>query len=256
MKNSYLHEVASVLKKWRKKIIYADDLKTLIEKIMWATYSQTKAYKLIYYLKNKWYLISIKKTIFYVKYPEDHISEFLILEDHYWQILHHHCTEYLKTDRYIGGLKALELNLKNFEVPEIILIVNSTKQSREMITATKAIHFKKYSLKKTNLFKKLRPFTHKVKMGKYSYAIANKELALLECMYNYDPIEDKEIYVTTKKIIKKGVQLDIDTIIKIIKLGKHHTSINRLYKIANDVNRPFAEKLAEVIKKYSFFLEV
>ncbi len=256
MKNSYLHEVATVLKKRRKKIIYADDLKTLIEKIMGPTYSQTKAYKLIYYLKNKWYLISIKKTIFYVKYPEDHISEFLILEDHYRQILHHHCTDYLKTDRYIGGLKALELNFKNLEVPEIILIVNPTKQSREMIVATKAIHFKKYTLKKQNLFKKIQKFTHKVKMGKYSYAIANKELAVLECMYNYDSLLDKEMYIATKKLIKKWVQLDIDTITKIIKLWKHHTSINRLYKIANDVNKPFAEKLAEVIKKYSFFLEV
>ncbi len=87
-----------------------------------------------------------------------------------------------------------------------------------MITSTKAIHFKKYSLKKVNLFKKLRPFTHKVKMGKYSYAVASKELALLECMYNYDPIEDKEIYIATKKLVKKGLNLDIDTIIKIIKL--------------------------------------
>lgn len=256
MKNSHLHEVAQQLKKWRKKIIYADDLKTLISKIMWTTYSDTKAYKLIYYLKNKWYLISLKKTIFYVKLPEDHISEFLILEDYYRQILHRHCTENLKNEWYIGWLKALELALKNYEVPDAILIVNPNKQAREMIVATKAIYFKKYTLKTENLFKKLRLFTHKIKMGKYSYAIAKKELALLECMYNYDPLEDKEIYITVKKMVKKGLQLDIDTMVKIIKLGKHHTSINRLYKIANDVNKPFAEKLGEVIKKYSFFLEV
>ncbi|USN56151.1 MAG: hypothetical protein H6765_08495 [Candidatus Peribacteria bacterium] len=65
------------------------------------TYSDTKAYKFIYYLKNRGYLVSIKKTIFYVKYPEDHISESLILEDYYWQILHHHCSETLEKNWYI-----------------------------------------------------------------------------------------------------------------------------------------------------------
>lgn len=93
-------------------------------------------------------------------------------------------------------------------------------------------------------------------MGKYSFTLANKELALLECMYNFDEMFDKTTYETVKKVIKRSKHIDIDTITHIIKLGKHHTSINRLYKIAKDVNKTFAIQLADIIKRYSFFLDI
>lgn len=256
MKNTHLQIVTKKLSKWRKKIIYADELKSLIAKVLGDNYTDTKAYKFIYYLKNRWYIVSIKKTIFYVKYPEDHISESLILEDYYWQILHQHCTESLAKQRYIWGLKALELNLNNFEIPDTVLIVNPDKQSKETVVAAKHIQFKKYTTKQENFFTKFKKFTHKVKMGKYSFAIASKELALLECMYNYDETFDRYTYELVKKVIKRSTQIDETVIAKIIKLGKHHTSINRLYKIAKSNNKTFAEKLAVIIKRYSFFLDV
>jgi hypothetical protein len=93
-------------------------------------------------------------------------------------------------------------------------------------------------------------------MGKYSFSIANKELALLECMYNYDDLLDTYTRTLVKKVLKRSSHVDIDSITKIIKLGKHHTSINRLYKIAKEVNKTFAEQLHDIIKKYSFFLDV
>ena len=93
-------------------------------------------------------------------------------------------------------------------------------------------------------------------MGKYSYAIANKELALLECVYSYDETFERYTYELVKKVIRRSTSFDLEELTKIIKLGKHHTSINRLYKIAKKVNKTFAEKLGEIIKKYSFFLDV
>ena len=86
--------------------------------------------------------------------------------------------------------------------------------------------------------------------------LANKELALLECMYNHDDLFDAYAHDLVKKIIKRSTQLDTHTITQIIKLGKHHTSINRLYKIAKETNKTFAMKLHEIIKRYSFFLDV
>lgn len=256
MQNSYLQEFAKKLLKKRKKIVYADQVKKVAAKVMKDDYSDTKTYKLIYYLKNRGYLISIKKNIFYVKLPEDHISESLILEDRYRQILHTHCKSSLRTYRYIGGLKALELNYSNFEIPDEILIVNPDKQSKETVVTGKTVQFKKYTARQENLFRKFRKFTHKIKMGKYSYAIANPELALLECLYSYDEQFDRYTYESVKKVIRRSTHLDIDTLTKIIKLGKHHTSLNRLYKIAQKVNKTFAAKLSEVIKKHSFFLDV
>lgn len=135
MKNSYLQELISKIKKRRKKILYADDLKKIIHSLMKAEYTDTKAYKLIYYLKSKGYLISLKKTIFYCKFPEDTADETELVENYYWALLHAHCTEYLKKNRYVGGVKALELSYQNYDIPENILVVTANKQAKEVIVA-------------------------------------------------------------------------------------------------------------------------
>lgn len=53
MQNSYLQELIQKIKKRRKKIVYAEDLKKTIATLMQNDYSDTKAYKLMYYLKSK-----------------------------------------------------------------------------------------------------------------------------------------------------------------------------------------------------------
>ena len=219
-------------------------------------YTDTKAYKLMYYLKNRGYLVSIKKDIFFAKHPHDERSEDDIVDEYYRTILHHHCTKSFQKNWYIGSLKALEMHYTNYSVPDSVLVINADKQSKEMVVATKTVQFKKYTAKGENFYPKFKKFTTKMKMGKYSFPLANKELALLECMYNFDDMFDKYTYEMVKKIIKRSTHLDTETITKIIKLGKHHTSINRLYKIAKDVNKTFAEQLGKIIKRYSFFLDV
>ncbi len=255
-KNSYLAELVNKLKKRRHKIIYSDDLKSIIKKTMKAKYTDKKAYKLIYYLKNKGYLLSIKKEIFYVKFPEDHISEDLILEDRYWYILHHHAKRATDNSWYIAWLKALELWLSNFSIPEDIQIVNPKKQSKEVVVADKSMQFKKYSSKKENYFKQFKKHTTKVKMWKYSFPYAVFELAILECLYNFDEVFDRYTYEVIKKVIRKSTNLDMDRLSKILKIWKHHTSINRLYKIAKKENKTLAAKLLPVIKKWSFVMDV
>ena len=256
MRNSYLQDVAKKIIKKRWKLIYSDEIKKIIKQYMKDEYTDKKAYKLIYYLKNRWYIISLKKNIFYVKLPEEHLADHLILMDHYRQILHSHVRQKTDNKRYIWWIKWLELHYSNLDVPDDILIVNSTKQAKEVIVATKSVHFKRYTSKKTDLFIKFKKFTTKTKMWKYSYPIASKELALMECMYNFDEMFDRYTYETVKKVIKRSKHLDIDCINSIIKLWKHHTSINRLHKLAKDVNKTFAKQLNESIKRYSFFLDV
>lgn len=53
MKNSYLQPIGKILTKRSKKVIYADELKGVIGRVMKDQYSDKKAYKLIYHLKNK-----------------------------------------------------------------------------------------------------------------------------------------------------------------------------------------------------------
>ncbi len=255
-KNSYLAELIKKLKKWRHKIIYSDNLKSIIEKTMKDEYTHKKAYKLIYYLKNKGYLLSIKKEIFYVKLAEDHISEDLILEDRYRYILHHHAKGSTDNQRYIWWLKALELWLNNFSIPDDVQVVNPKKQSKEIVVAGKTMQFKKYSSKKENYFKQFKKHTHKVKMGKFSFPYSSLELAILECLYNFDEIYDRYTYEVIKKVIRKSTNFDLERLSKILKIWKHHTSINRLYKIAKKENKTLAAKLLPIIKKWSFVLDV
>ena len=255
-KNSYLAELVKKLRKLRHKIIYSKDLKNIIQKTMKSEYTDKKAYKLIYYLKNKGYLLSIKKEIFYVKLAEDHISEDLILEDRYRYILHHHAKSVTDNHRYIWWLKALELGLHNFSIPDEVQIVNQKKQSKEIVVAWKSMQFKKYSSKDKNFFKQFKKHTTKVKMWKYSFPYSTTELAILECLYNFDEVCDRYTYEIIKKVIRKSTNLDLDRLAKILKIWKHHTSINRLYKIAKKENKTLAVKLLPIIKKWSFELDV
>lgn len=256
MRNSYLQSLIKKVEKMKGKLIYSDKLKSIIKHLMKENYHDTKAYKLIYYLKNKWYLISLKKNIFYIKAPEQIFHEEDIIEHRYRPILYEHCTVSLKKQRYIWWVKALEIHYHNLAIPDNILIVNEKKQSKEMALASQAIQFKKYTNQWTNLFKKFKKHTIKVKIWKRTFPIANKELALLECMYNHDSMFDKSTNILVKKVIKRSTQFDIQTIVQLIKIGKHHTSLNRLYKIAKENNKTFAKQLNEIIKKYSFFLDI
>lgn len=256
MRNTYLQKVIQKIIKKQKKILYSKEIKKLIQDIMQEAYTDSKAYKIIYYLKNKWYIISLKKNIFYKTSPEDTIHEQDIIEQYYRDILHTHCNNSFETSWYIWWIKAIELHYNNFSIPEIIHVVTQNKQSKEMILADKILLAKKYTSKWENYFPKFKKQTQKIKIWKHTFRIAKKELALLECMYNFDDLNDRYTHEITKKIIRKTSDLDIQNIEKILRLGKHHTSINRLYKIARKTNTSFAEALLTIIKKYSFVLDL
>ncbi len=255
-KNSYLAEVAKKLKKRRHKIIYSSELKPKIQKIMWPEYTDKRGYKIIYYLKNKWYILSIKKEIFYVKFPEDHISEDLIIDDWYRLILHHHCKSATDGQRHIWWLKALEFNLSNHSIPDQILIITPNKQSKEVIVSDKIVHFKKYTSKKTNHYKLFKKYTDKIKMWKHSFRFSNKELSLLESLYNFDELHDRYTYEIIRKVVKKMKDIDTECISQILKSWKHHSSVNRLYKICLKENKKLAALLLPSIKKWSFQLDI
>lgn len=95
MRNSYLQPIANKLQKRSNKIIYADKLKAVIESVMEENYTDKRAYKIIYHLKNKGHLVSLKKNIFFIKKPSAIVSEQVLIEDWYWSLLHNHCSESL-----------------------------------------------------------------------------------------------------------------------------------------------------------------
>ncbi len=256
MRNSYLQPVADKLQKRSNKIIYIDELKAVIKTIMADQYTDQRAYKLIYHLKNKEYLISLKKNIFVATKPTIVISMDALIEDYYRMILHQHCNESVGKNRYIWWVKAMEFQLKNLDIPDEILIVTEMKQGNEIIVWDKSASFKKYTSKKVSLFPTFKKHLETIKFGKYSFKYACKEIAILETLYNFDKKVNRYEYEIVKKIIKKNKQRAVEIFENIIKIGKHHTSINRLYDIAKQENKALAEKLITIIKKYSFILDI
>ncbi len=250
MGNSHLSVLITRIKKQKNRLVYINELKEQFEKTLGDAYTEKKWYKLIYHLKNKWYLVSLKKDIFCFTSPDFTTTESELLLNRYWLILEHHLEHYWKK-HYIGWIKALELHYWNNDIPDQLLVITDTKQWVETIMSGKDMHIKVYSQQKKSLFASFVPFTKKVKIGKIAFIIANKELAILESLFSYDEMTDRYSREYIKKILKKH-ELDIDTLESILKIWKHHTSINRLLDIVS-ISRPQQlDQIKALIKKYSF----
>lgn len=59
-----------------------------------------------------------------------------------------------------------------------------------------------------------------------------------------------------KKLLKKYKNvLDPDIWAQVVKNNKHHSSLNRLYSLAQQVDKKLADAISAVIKKYSYMLD-
>lgn len=230
-------------------------IKEIIRNILDSEYSEQKTYKMIYYLKNRWYIESLKKDTFFIKNPEKSYQEQELVEKFYREMLKKHCNDYLEGKRYIGWLKALELNISSYEIPEEILIVNAKKQATEVIVGQKKWLFKTYWSNKKNLFPLFYKHTRKISINNQLYPVANLELAIIETLYNQSIINQKYWEELIKKIIRKfGKSIQIKIFEEFLKNNKHHSAINKFYRISQTINPTLADELKSIIKRYSYFI--
>lgn len=255
MKNQYFDIVVKKIWKYKNKLLEIQKIKEIIKNILDTEYSEQKTYKMIYYLKNRGYIESLKKDIFFVKNPEKTYQEQELINKFYREMLKRHCNEYIEGKRYIGWLKALELNISSFEIPDEILIVNTRKQATEVIIEQKKGLFKTYGSNKKNLFPLFYKHTKKIAINWQLYPTATLELAIIETLYNQSIINKSYGEELIKKIIRKfGKSLHIKVFEEFIKNSKHHSAINKLYKISQTINPTLADELKAIIKKYSYFI--
>ncbi len=256
MVNIVFDSLVKKLIKYKGKLIDSEKVWSLLKTSLAEDFSVQKMYKMIYYLKIRWYLENIKKNIFFVKDPDAMYSKEAIVELFYRSIVKKHCTTYLKGHRYIWWVKALELNISSFDVPDELSIVNAYKQSTEILMFDKQIVFRMYSKQKSdNLFKFFLKLTKPITIGKTSYPVAGLELALLESLYNPGMISQGYINELVKKVLRKYHKtLDIKVRESILRKNKHNTSINRLYTLSKTIDPELAEKLKGMIKKYGYFI--
>lgn len=255
MASAIFNNIVNKLLKNKNKIIDNEKLKKIIGNFYGDAITDQKTYKMIHNLKNKGYLLPLKRNIFLIKDQNSNFNENELLERFYRGILKKHCKDYISGKSYIWGQKALELNIQNFDIPESILIFNEHKQASEIVLFDKEILTKNYSSGGNNLFKFFKNYTHTIYIGKNIFLIAILELAILESLYNPSIISQGYINELIKKILKKYKKsLDYKVWEEILKKNKHHSSINRLHKLAIQVDPLIAEKIKGIIKKYGYFI--
>ncbi len=242
--------------KHRWKIITNEHIQTILTATSWEEVSNAKVYKTTHNLKNKWYLISLKKNCFLVTQPSRQPDEDEIILTHYWELLRKHCQEYIQGSWYIGWLKALELHLQNYEVPDTIEIVNTYKNALEVILFDKIVSYKRYNYRQQNILPKIKKHLSKIKIGKYSFPLAPLELAMLESLHNPSTVQLTLINEYIKKILRKNKKsLDFELFEKMLMLNKHHVGVNRIYQLSKDIDPILANRFLEILKKFSFVMQ-
>jgi len=256
MWNKVFDNLVKKLIKYKWRLINGEKVWLLLRSSLAEDFSIQKMYKLIYYLKIRGYLENLKKNIFFVKDPEQNYSKEEITDLFYRTIVKKHCTDFLKWNWYVWWLKALELNLSSFDVPDELSVINQYKQSTEIVMFDKQLVFKTYSTNKTdNLFKFFWQYTKKIHIGKHVLPIAGLELAIVESLYNPWMIAQGYINELVKKTIRKyHTTLDMTVWEAILRKNKHNTSINRLYALTKTIDPDLAEQLKQLIKKYGYFI--
>lgn len=246
-----------VNKLWKRsgKIINNSHIATIIEQIEEQTPTAAKVYKTSHNLKNKGYLMSLKKNTFLITNPKKQPDEDEIAILYYRDLLKQHCKEYLTGQRYIWWLKALEIHHQNYEVPDSIDIVNIKKNSLEVILFNKTVSYKTYTHKQGNFLPLIKKHLIIFKLGRHNFPIAPLELAMLESLHNPHSGQSQYIKEYIKKTIRKHKKtLNINFFELCLTNNKHHVGVNRIYQLAKGIDPVLADKLHTLLKKYSFII--
>lgn len=259
MKSLTLPQVIPTLSKFYHKVVSISVIKSHIQSTIDQSLKDTQIYKIMYHLRAKGYIISCKKDLFYIKAPESIVSEEMIIGQRYWKLLYQHCYDDCGSQRYIGGISALEMiNGISYLSTDEVIIINESKTAKEVICFDKTISYKNYNNSQNQaLLRHSKKYTNTISLPGVKIKHAVLELAILETLYS--PPRAQQAYITqfvTKLLKKHKKTLNWSVFEWMIKLGKFHSSFNRLYKISKDVDPLTAQHIQTLIKKYSYVMDV
>jgi hypothetical protein len=93
--------VINYLQKNQKKVISIAEFRQLLTSSFDTPLNEGKIYKITHQLKNRGYLRSLKKDIFFMHSPEESMQESELEDLFYRKLLKQHCQQYCKQQRYI-----------------------------------------------------------------------------------------------------------------------------------------------------------
>lgn len=257
MRINYYDPIVKVLQKRIGKVIYDSDLQSLQREILGSDYDIKKFYKLIFQLKQKKHLISLRKDCYLISYPENTIdSEHHIIEQFYRDFLYQELHKNCKKNYYIWWIQWLELHLNDTDYKEYIEVYNMNLHEERPLIKNCSILFKSYNNKDNQ--KKSHPcfqlwleHSKSIVIEWKVFSVWSIELCILESLYYHNGTSYPNELI--KKILKKfGNKRDRSFVKKILLSGRHHSSINRLYEIGKKIDPIFANQCMDIIKQFWF----
>lgn len=238
--------VNKMLKKWWK-VIFKDDIFDIIDPEKKPEYT-TLVNKTIYLLKSKNIIKTIRNGVYIIPDKQDEkLNEIDLIEKYYFSFVKKYIAENVGSEYFISGKKSLEIHLKNFSIPEKIIIVNR-KLNKKVLIWNYQIIFKTVSAWKVNLFQKLSKLTKTVSIEWVNFKISNLELALIETSLISDSFEWIDIELLSKAIKKYGKFFQTEYFYTIWEL-KYIMAFNRLKEISKHIDEKLYLVFLDIIKK-------
>lgn len=238
--------VNKLLKKWWK-VIFKDDIFDIIDPEKKPEYS-TIVSKTVYRLKAENIIKTIRNGVYIIPDAFDEkLNEIDLIEKYYFAFVKKYIAENVGSEYFISGKKSLEIHLKNFSIPDKIIIVNR-KLNKKIFIWNYQIIFKTISAWKVNLFQKLSKFTKTVSIDGVNFKISNLELSLIETSLISDSLEGVDIELISKAIKKYGKFFQTEYFYAIWEL-KYIMAFNRLKEISKHIDEKLYQVFLDIIKK-------
>lgn len=247
------NKIVNKLCKMESKVLSIFDIWCFINPDFSPTNNQKwkEIYKLIYRLKACNIIIPIKNSLYFVNNKKNY-REIDLIDKYYWSILKKLISQYTYWDYYIWCNKALELHLKDYSLPNQVIVYTKDIQKTIKIAKNYTLLFKTIkSWKKhenKNIFNKLILYTKNIEIDGIKFRISNEELSVLDALLVRNNKSKLNNYLIEKFLKKYSRFLSREIMWKLVSL-KYITSINRLKKTANKFDeKDLYDKCLDIIK--------
>lgn len=244
------HKLVNKLLKKSWKILFRNDIFEIIDPDFQEK-NITKLNKIIYRLKWEGVIKVIRNGVYVVPNEEDKfLNEVDILDKYYFKLAKKYITENVWASYFIAWKKSLEFYLKDYSLPEKLLVINRSLNKKIKVWDYEII-FKtiKWNVKgkSSNIYNRLSNFVITEQYDDISFKIANLELSLLESaiISNWEWID---ISLVNKALKKYKKVIKFDTILELWNL-RYISSINRLKDLSKGIDKVLFDEFKCVIKK-------
>ena len=249
------NKIVNILLKKPWRVLFKEDIFEIIDPEKKKEY-QSKVDKTIYNLKSRGYIFSLKSGVYIIPDEEDkNINKVDIIDKYYLKLLKKYILSSVWSWYFISGKKALEIHLKNYSVPDRIIIVNKDINKKivvwDYLIIFKTISWKDiYSKnrKKLNLFSKFNEFIISKNIEGLDFKISSLELSLIESAIINDNDEAIPIDLLVKAIKKYKWIFNPEVFYEVWKY-KYIMSFNRLKEISKTLDDQLYLIFLDVIKK-------